>query len=198
MIAELLTVDQPAAEPLDLADAKRWCRVDIDDDDALLTDLIPAARFLAEKQAGVSLVTRRLQLQFDFPPNLANPIRLPFGPVQAVESIQYFQGGALLNWDPSLWGQQPGRWGSVGPAPGGLWPLADDRPGAYRVTYRAGFGDTVAAVPPAVLSTFRLALRLIVGAFYENREDFANGQFQHMPTSAARILDPLRDWVYAP
>jgi hypothetical protein len=55
----------PATEPVTLEDAKAWMRIDIDDDDALITSLIVAAREYAEKYLGRALVTQTWKYSLD-------------------------------------------------------------------------------------------------------------------------------------
>jgi uncharacterized phiE125 gp8 family phage protein len=71
-------------EPVTLADAKGWLKIDVTDDDTLLTDLITAARQDCENYLNISLVDRTvtawLQIGLD-------EIRLPYGPVNEVTSV---------------------------------------------------------------------------------------------------------------
>ncbi|HND40602.1 MAG TPA: head-tail connector protein, partial [Accumulibacter sp.] len=93
----------PASEPISLSEAKAHLRVDISDDDALITALITAARQFAETECTRALITQQWQLVLDaFPgPSLLGvPYGVPYSipghailldrpPVQSVESIQY-------------------------------------------------------------------------------------------------------------
>lgn len=47
-----------ATEPVTLAEAKRWLQVDFTDDDALITDLITAARETIEQYTNLALVDK--------------------------------------------------------------------------------------------------------------------------------------------
>jgi gp6-like head-tail connector protein len=55
----------PAAEAITLTDAKNYCRVEITDDDALITDLIVAAREAIEAFTGRSLVNKGYRQSLD-------------------------------------------------------------------------------------------------------------------------------------
>lgn len=76
---------QPAEEPVSLAEAKLYLRVDVNDDDALIGQMIVTARRAAEHYLRRSLVIRQWRLLYDD----AAPatLRLPMGPVSAVVSV---------------------------------------------------------------------------------------------------------------
>lgn len=61
-----------------LADAKDWCRIDISDDDALITALIKAARIICERFANLSFIQRTVTARIH---NGLGNINLPYGPV---------------------------------------------------------------------------------------------------------------------
>lgn len=48
----------PGEEPVTLAEAKAWCRIDAGDEDALVAALIAAARLMVESLTGRALVTQ--------------------------------------------------------------------------------------------------------------------------------------------
>lgn len=126
-------ITPPYAEPLDLAEVKKACRVDIPDDDALVQRYLAAARRHAEIQLRKQIVAATWRVSLDtFRPNfngyvfdafrLPNPpqtlgavpfgnigypynvIHLPQPPVIAVSQIQYIDTtGATITLDPSLY-----------------------------------------------------------------------------------------------
>jgi hypothetical protein len=55
----------PATEPVTLAQAKAWLKVETDDEDALIAALIPAARARAEWHTGRAFVTQGWTLWLD-------------------------------------------------------------------------------------------------------------------------------------
>ena len=65
-------------EPVTLAEAKNYCRVTTDADDALITDLITEAREAVEKATGLCLVPRTVQIWFNNP---SGTFQIPFGPM---------------------------------------------------------------------------------------------------------------------
>jgi uncharacterized phiE125 gp8 family phage protein len=78
---------QPVAEPLTLAEVRRQCRVDLTDEDPLLSALVVAAREHVEACIGRALVTRTYQYAL---PATSEPFELPmppFGALTLVESL---------------------------------------------------------------------------------------------------------------
>lgn len=65
-------------EPVSLAEAKEWCRIDIDDDDTLIQMLITACRIMCEKAANLSFIPRTVTATIL---NRLGYINLPYGPV---------------------------------------------------------------------------------------------------------------------
>jgi hypothetical protein len=69
----------PGEEPVTLAAAKAWCRIDGTDEDALVGALIAAARLNVESTTSRALVTQSWRLTVECPPGLVVP--LPVVPV---------------------------------------------------------------------------------------------------------------------
>jgi hypothetical protein len=201
MPSVLLTA--PSVEPVSLAEAKAHLRVDVTDDDALITALITAARQSAEHKTRRSLCTQQWSLVLDqFPvpgynmgsANWYGPqygtspgplttlrtegttgyeIYLDHCPVQAVDSITYVDASGV--------GQS---------LPGSAYKLdAVTEPSrivpAYGTTWPATRNE-IAAVVVAYTTGYGLAaavpqpikqwILLRLGAMYENREETAIGR----------------------
>ncbi len=187
----LSLVTAATEEPLRSAQVKRWCRIDTDDDDETVTELIAAARERAEIETGRQLITATWSLSLDYFPRYwgdggvyyQNPagtgdpfaasldvlaVRLPRPPLQSLGSISYFDtAGVSQTLSPTLYQvdltREPAR---VRPAYGQIWPTTRLMMGATTFQYTAGYGGH-AAVPPGI----KLAMRLMIEAWYQNRED---------------------------
>lgn len=159
------TVD-PTAEPILLDEAKAHCRVDITDDDALITALIIAAREYVEEQTARQLITATWVRHLDCFP--AGVIELPRPPLISVGAITYIDpNGVIQTLDPSqytvdIW-TEPGR---LLPAFGLSWPSHRRGPSSVAIPYQAGYGAAGTAVPRSL----RQAMLLLIGGWYENRE----------------------------
>lgn len=184
----LIRIAAPASEPLDLATAKLHCRVDGNDDDALITALIVAAREQAEHETGRALVTQTWELVHDVFPSA---FVLRKSPIQSVTSIKYLDitSGLEQTLDPADYlldnASEPGY---VVPGYGKAWPASFAVPNAVRCRYVCGYG-AAAAVPQAIKQWMLLA----VGTMYAQRETAIAGQIASIPDRFwSGLLDPYR------
>jgi uncharacterized phiE125 gp8 family phage protein len=157
----------PASEPVSLAEAKTQCRVDVTDDDALLTGLIVVAREEVERRTWHAVISQTLELVLDGWPS-GSYIELPRPPLVSVSSVKYrTSAGVETTWSSVNYiagaDHIPGR---LVLADGASWPSGDLYPTeAIRIRYVAGY--TNAAVVPQSL---KLAMLLLIAHWYENRE----------------------------
>ena len=161
----------PTTEPVTLAEAKNHVRVDTTADDALITGLITAARLSVETFTRRALITQVWDLYMDRFPG-RDTILLPRPPListlETPVTITYrLMAGTEMTFSSSNYvvdtTSEPGRIKLVLAAawPGDvLYPLA-----GVRVRYPAGYG-AAAAVP----QIYKQAILLLVGHWYENRE----------------------------
>lgn len=204
----LRLLQPPAAEPVSLDQARRHLRLDAagsppaHEDDALVQDLIVAARQRIEVETDRALVAQQWELSLSlFPTAESGRIRLPKQPVLSVDGIAYVDPTgarvALGTASPNL------DWTVIGVdgadlLPGeGLswrWPTAGGRPDAVTIVFTAGYGDDGAAVP----APLRQAMLLDIGLMYEHREAVAAGvALNELPLGWERLLWPYRRPVVA-
>jgi uncharacterized phiE125 gp8 family phage protein len=84
----VLRTTPPATEPVSLAEAKLFLRVDNTDEDTLITELITVARRAAEEYIGKSLITQSWKIAYD--EYVDECVNLPHGPVQSITSVKRF------------------------------------------------------------------------------------------------------------
>ena len=70
--------DENPIQPVTLTEAKDWCRIDVTDDDALITRLIKGARKVCETYVNLSFITRTVTATIH---NGLGNFTLPYGPV---------------------------------------------------------------------------------------------------------------------
>lgn len=178
MAVQLVT--PPTAEPITLVRAKLHLRVDFDDDNDLIQDMIITAREVAETETRRALMTQTWKYILDAFP--ANPqpaltwqgdqdrFRLPFPPLQSVTSIVYTdQNGTPGTVSPSVYqvdtASEPGR---IALNPGQVWPsVALATIAGVAVTFVAGYTSA-----DQVPRSLKQGMLLLIGAYYRNREDW--------------------------
>jgi uncharacterized phiE125 gp8 family phage protein len=168
-------VTPPALEPVTLLEAKAHARIDSTADDALVTNLIIAARQWAERTTGRAFITQTWKLAIDmlpiekYWPDDAHSINLPRSPLQSVTSVQYYDDNdAATLWATSNYfvdtSREPGR---LVLRSGSVWPSPTRVANSMIVTYVAGYGSDASSVPEPI----KTAIRELVGHLYEHRGD---------------------------
>jgi uncharacterized phiE125 gp8 family phage protein len=156
----------PAVEPVDADSiAKLDLKVDQVEEDGLIDILIQAARELVEEKTQTSLITQTRVMKLDYFPDYC--ITLPFGPVQSVTSITYYDDNedSQTFSSSNYYVDTDSKIARV--IVKDSWPSTYDRPGAVTITYVCGYGLAGSNVP----APLRKAILLLVGHFYENRQN---------------------------
>ena len=169
----MTTVVTAAVEsPVTLQEVKDHLRIDVTDDDRLLNSLIYAATAYCEKVANRSFVSRTLDWTLDrFPP--ATGFYLPRPPVVSVTSITYIDEDGNSDTVSSSNYIVDTDSGRVALTNAGEWPSVTlRRIAGVTIRYVAGYGTTRSSVP----ETFRHAVLLVIGDWYEHRENSIIGQ----------------------
>lgn len=204
-------VTQPTVEPITLDEAKLHLRVSITDDDALITSLIKAARSVCEARLRRAICTQTIDCYYDnFPwgggyynrmirqagpspywlPTSTGIMDLPRPPVQSVTGVYYLDyNGTYQAIDPTLYTYSVGTPGRLQPVFGKVWPIARPTIDAVRIRMIVGYGDA-SAVPDAI----KAAMKLMIGTWYENREDVNIGNIASVIPNTADLLLSTEDW----
>lgn len=174
MPALLLTA--PAAEPIGLADAKAFLRLEHDAEDALVAELAAAAARQVEKLTRRMLVAQRWRLDVALP-EPGSAVALRPRPVREVEAVRAkLRDGALVTLEAADW-----RFDWAGER-----LLVERLPaGACRieVDLAVGYGD-----PQDVPESLRLAVRRLTADAFERRSG-ADGP----PIDVEGLVAPYRD-----
>lgn len=186
----LVLITPPAVEPVDLLEAKLHLRVDGADDDALILSLIRAAREWCEHFTNRAFITQTWELWLDAWP-AESVITIPLPPLQSVVSLKYLDEDGVehtISSDDYVVDatSQPGRLALKSTAG---WPSTALYPiGGVRLRFTVGYGNSANDVPECV----RQAIRLLVGHWYENRENSTTANLRQIPMAAEMLLWPLR------
>ena len=204
-------VTPPSVEPVTLAEAKLHLRVSITDDDALISSLITAARSVCETRLRRALCTQTIDCFFDnFPwgggyynrmirqmgpspywlPTSTGILDLPRPPIQSVVGLYYLDfNGSYQTIDTSYYTYSVGTPGRIQPVYGKVWPIARPTIDAVRVRLVVGYGD-----PSAVPETIKAARKLMIGNWYENREEVNIGNMTSLIPNTVDVLLSAEDW----
>lgn len=192
----------PAAKAFDVATLKTQNDVSRTDQDTLIEFYGDAAVEKIENFLWRKMITQTWELHLEDFPCLGpsklgawqqGAIRVPFPPLQSVESIVYVdQQGDTRTFDPSNYivdsATEPAR---IVPGYQKIWPVVRRQPGAVIVTFTCGYGDDSTKIP----SSFRLAIQYLYAHLYMNREpiDVARGVIGlEIPFTLIDFLSPYR------
>lgn len=177
----------PAAEPVTLADAKLYLRIDTVDEDDLIRTLITASRLLIEAASGRLLIHQTWRLVMDAWP-ASGTARLPLAPVSQIVAARVFnaQGVPTLVAASALALE-------TGADPPAIWVQASV-PGPGRtlagieIDLLAGYGAVAAAVP----EPFRQAILMMVARWFEQRGDAGQRGDARLPADVMALIAPYR------
>jgi len=194
--------------PVSLADAKLHLRVDIDEDDDLITALIGAATEHVEAATGRALVTRTVDFYAPSFPCNSGEIELPLSPVSSVTNLIFTDSAAtahtwtvsgtnllnelgtinahvdLVNAPPRLVLAYSQVW------PSNVLKTAN----ALKVRFVAGYGAAT-----TVPLWAKQAMLLLIGTWYMQRESITIDQRESLivPHTVDLLLAPNKVWSFA-
>lgn len=194
----------PASEPVTLAEAKAWARLDADDDDATITALITAARQAAEQHLRRSLITQTWKLTLDLCTDrqqwwdgvqdgaitslyggLPQSIPLPKGPVSSITSVVTYD----LNNTAATFDAANYRLDSSGERLllnyGASWPSSIRPQAGCEISYVAGYG-AAGAVPQPIKS----GMLIHIASMYEQRGNCEDAM--DLPPGTKMLYQPYR------
>lgn len=181
-----ILLSAPAVEPLSLAEAKAFLRVEHADDDDVIAALISASRIHIEAQTRRALVTQDWRIILDaWPVDGRLPIRP--APLRTLTAVRVYDAGGVAHAvEPESFVLDTGG-SELAYAP---WALA--APGrlaaGIELDVAVGYGDAGTDVPEPL----RQAIRLLLAHWYENRGLAAVGTVTILPSTVAALIAPYR------
>jgi uncharacterized phiE125 gp8 family phage protein len=177
----IVTVDPTGMDAL-LPEVRTACKIDGNDQDGELTGCMLAAIELVEKYCGIKLFAQTVEMRrADF----LNSMVLPIAPLQSITSVAYRDAtGATVILDASTFEEvtlaslQP----QIVLAAGKSWPAISQSPQAIVITAVAGWAS--ASAIPAMI---RIAIQILVGLWFDNRDGSADDG-QAIPPHVAALL----------
>jgi uncharacterized phiE125 gp8 family phage protein len=179
----------PAVEPLTLAEAKAFLRVAHDDDDAVVTALIAAARAHVETATRRALIAQTWRLVRDAWPTDGRVAVTPAPLIDVVAARLRDEHGAAHALDVDAFSFVAG----AVPAVLRFAPWSLPAPGVaangIEIDVTIGHGASATAVPAPLIQ----AVRLLVAHWYEHRGIVVNGQpGAPLPQTIRALLAPFR------
>jgi len=161
----LIDLQPPPVEPISLAEAKAFIRVDHDDEDALIATLIASARERLEAYLNIAMIARPMQVSVP----AACEVRLLRWPVISVETV-LSDGVEMTDYHVDLRRR-----------PATLSVFATDH---IEIAFTAGYGPDPEDVP----APLRQAMLLLVARGFEHRD----GDADTMPLMVDALTMPYR------
>lgn len=197
---------EPTAEPLSLSEVKSFLRLDVSDDDPIVTMILSSARKMAEQYTLRSFITQTYDLWMDrWPSGKSNVfwdgikeasatilsseqrfVVLPMPPLISVTHVKTYDNSdaattfASTNYIVDT-DQNPGR---IILKNSSIWPLDLRAAKAINIQYVAGYGSSGTSVPAAI----RQAILMICAKLYETRGEDGG----EIPGIAKQLLAPFR------
>lgn len=176
---KIIRLAEPTVEPLTLADAKAHLRVDSNDEDALIGQLISAARARVEDYCNRFFASANFALVYDKMPSGEDALTLPPIGVSAITEIGYTDAdGAVELFTAYTFNAERET-----VTPDAEWPDGSD----LRIVVTAG----PSAAPPAIVT----AIKLFLGDFYWHREAGIVGASHAENPAALSLMQPYRVWM---
>lgn len=222
-VKSLSIVAAPAVEPVTLADALSFLRVDNAAESQLVSGLVATAREVVELYTGRALISQQWLLTmptfedgydpiangelivnrragFDWigrAPRIPNAIALEVSPLITVDSVKYYDVAETIT---TLAASNYRTLAYMTPGAVALkstasWPAVFDRPDAVQITFTAGHGTTAATVP----NNLRTAVLILAKHYYDGGRNFVDvaQAVKEIPMGARHMMESRRveGWV---
>jgi uncharacterized phiE125 gp8 family phage protein len=179
----------PAVEPVTLAEAKLFMRVEHADDDDVIAALVAGSRIHVEAQTRRALITQSWRLTRDAWPASGRFFVLPVPLVALVAARVYTSATATQALDLSVFTVDKASAPAMLAFAAGALPVPGRAAAGVEVDITAGYG----AAPGNVPEPLRQAIRLLTAHWYENRGLAAVGRsVAVLPASVDALIAPYR------
>ena len=190
-MAQYKLVTGPASEPITLAEAKLYLRVDDSTEDALITAIITAARRKFENDTYHYLMPQTWELYLNQNEINSEQISINKSDITAISSVKYYdqsntqQTLSTSDYQTAI----QGRPYSIQLT---TVPQVYNRLEAMVIRFTLGYTNA-AAVPEDI----KTAIKTLIGTLYENRQTIVTGtQVNEVPDTYKFIMENYRNRVY--
>lgn len=174
----------PAVEPVSLADAKTWLRIEGNAEDELISGLVTAGRLMLEAATRTLFVVQSWRIACDAWPE-DGLLNIPIAPFRSLDAFRTFDAANVpTNVPASAYeldsAPNAARIRLLAPLPAPVRCLS-----GIALDVTVGFGPLATDVPEPL----RQAIRMMVARLYENRGDIESDP---MPAAIASLIAPYR------
>ena len=199
MALRIINPVSPEKEPISLTEAKLHLRIDHEDEDTLLSNLITLARQEIERLTGLCLAEQSWMLTFDRWPG--REIRLPVWPVVMVDEIGYVDvdGDSYIIDASNYVLDQFSRPARIMMATNYSWPSVELWPvNGVQIMLTSGYNPDGCTGSEEMPMRYRQVMLLLIGHYYENREAVytaSGGNAIPLPMGVRSLLNDDFHWV---
>lgn len=185
----LVLTTPPAIEPVTVAEAKTYLRIDGEAEDLLVASLALTSRLHVESALGLALITQSWRLQLDRWPS-DDAVLIPLRPVQSVTAVRV----RAADGTPTTISSADYLLDAASTPPrlvanGVTWLQPGRKAAGIEIDFTAGYGTEVSDVPEPI----RQAILLLTAHWYEHRDVVDIGSPDTaIPASVSDLLSPYR------
>lgn len=190
-MAQYKLVTAPGSEPITLDEAKAYLRVDDSTEDTLISALITAARRKFENDTLHYLLPQTWELYLNRDEITIEPISINKSDITAISSVKYYDSSntqqtlSTSDYQTAIQGK-PSSIQII------TMPTIYDRLEAMVIRFTLGYANA-GAVPEDI----KLAIKLLLATWYENRQTVVTGtQVNDIPMTYQFIMETYRNRVY--
>lgn len=172
------------------AELKLYAKIDLTDDDALVTDLNSTAEEYVKDRLEKSLRFETFELFLDAFPVSGCPIEICRTRLDSVTSIKYIDTDGV---EQTLAASEYKVDGKAEPAAiyeafQKTWPSTRNEVNAVTVEFVAGFGEAVTTVP----EQFKTMIKMMFAHLYEHREPMKDKTWVEIPEHLTTLIEKYR------
>ena len=189
-LLKLIKKSGPLAVAVTDAELKLYAKIDLTDDDALVTDLNSTAEEYVKDRLEKSLVNETFELFLDAFPLSGCPIEICRTRLVSVTSIKYVDTDGvtqtLAATEYKL--DDKAEPAAIYEAFEKTWPSTRDEVNSVTVEFVAGFGATAADVP----EQFKTMIKMMFTHLYEHREPMKDKTWVEIPEHLTVLIEKYR------
>ena len=181
-----ILMNGPAIEPVTLAEAKTWLRVDDSAEDDLISALITSARLVLEAASRTLFIEQTWRLVYDSWPS-GGILPIPLAPLRTLDALRVFDANNVAQNVPAAdyvldSAPMAARIYFVAAPPPPARPVA-----GIEAQLTLGYGASAEDVP----APLRQAIKMLAARWYENRGDAA-ADATGLPGEITALITPFR------